>query len=403
VGSWHDEQMTEAETSQENTGSEIEQATPTVPTNKAFTIPSSRLSASPACLNCGTELLGPFCFYCGQPDKNLMRFFPALLREILEDVIDFDSRFMRTLKPLLFHPGKITRDYLDGRRFRYVPPMRLYIFSSMAFFILAAMMASQNIVINSDEPGVGLHIETGTEGGTLDEQLQQAVELGKMSEEDARIVVESIAKARSETGGLSELTSGEDGCNGEDVICFGEEPWDLETNPLIVPGMPDFVNSWINNEIEGSPQKGRESEANPNLIVDKMFDVLPITVFIMLPLVAMLFKFWYLFANKYYVEHLIHALHNHSFLFVVFILAAFADAVSSSFFLSSSSIMETALSWLSAIILCWIPIYLLISLKTVYRQNWTMTLIKFSLIGISYLVLLVIVTALAAVLSFVLL
>ena len=90
--------------------------------NKALTISKNRLAGSGACMNCGTELMGPFCYYCGQPDKNFMRFFPALLRELLEDTMDFDSRFMRTIKPLLFRPGKLTRDYLDGKRFRYVPP-----------------------------------------------------------------------------------------------------------------------------------------------------------------------------------------------------------------------------------------------------------------------------------------
>lgn len=88
---------------------------------KAFTLSARRLAGSPACLNCATALMGPFCHYCGQPDKNLMRFFPALVRDLLGDVVDFDSRFMRTLKPLLFRPGKLTRDYLDGRRFRLFP------------------------------------------------------------------------------------------------------------------------------------------------------------------------------------------------------------------------------------------------------------------------------------------
>ena len=60
-------------------------------------------------------------------------------------------------------------------------------------------------------------------------------------------------------------------------------------------------------------------------------------------------------------------------------------------------------SQLTIVLLCWIPLYLLLSLKTVYRQGWTMTLAKFSVIGISYMVLLVMVTSVAAILGFVLL
>jgi len=111
----------------------------------ALTLAARKLAGSARCLNCGTELKGPFCYYCGQPDRNFMRFFPALLRDLMEDLLDLDSRFMRTLKPLLFKPGRLTRDYMEGRRFRYTPPMRLYIFSSIAFFLLAALLSSNAI------------------------------------------------------------------------------------------------------------------------------------------------------------------------------------------------------------------------------------------------------------------
>ena len=105
------------------------------------------------------------------------------------------------------------------------------------------------------------------------------------------------------------------------------EPWDKETNPLVIPFLPDRMNDWINDEIEESPQKGKAIEKNPDLIWDKVFEVLPITMFVLLPLVALLFKFWYLFARKYYVEHLIFALHNHAFIFVVFLFMMLLSAL----------------------------------------------------------------------------
>ena len=76
-----------------------------VETDKALTMRAERLAGSPTCLNCGTGLKGPFCYYCGQPDRNFFRFFPALLRELMSDFLDLDSRFARTMKPLLFKPG----------------------------------------------------------------------------------------------------------------------------------------------------------------------------------------------------------------------------------------------------------------------------------------------------------
>ena len=104
-----------------------------------LTLAPTALAGSAACLNCGTPLKGPYCYYCGQPDRNFMRFFPALLREVVSEALEFDSRFTRTMIPLLFKPGRLTRDYLDGRRFRFTPPLRLYLFSSIVFFLLAAV------------------------------------------------------------------------------------------------------------------------------------------------------------------------------------------------------------------------------------------------------------------------
>ena len=346
---------------------ETEKVLPAPAENKALTISENRLAGSATCMNCGTELMGPFCYYCGQPDKNFMRFFPVLLRELLEDFMDFDSRFMRTIKPLLFRPGRLTRDYLDGKRFRYVPPLRLYIFSSIAFFFLAAILAGDAITIQSEADGdtetiTGIHI-----GEPDTEELQED------EEED------------------------------DDSISFNGEPWDLETNPLILPLMPDWVNDWVNNEIAQSPQKGKEIEANPDLFKDKVFELLPATMFVLLPLVALLLKFWYTFAKKYYVEHLIFALHNHSFLFVVLLIMMLANTFAGWREPLEDGLITTAVNVINVAIWTWIPVYLFISLKRVYQQGWGLTILKYSCIGISYFALLMMTTAFVALLSFVLL
>ena len=330
---------------------------------KSLTIPPRRLAGSAQCLNCGTPLEGPFCYYCGQPDKNFMRFFPALLREFLEDFLELDSRFMRTMKPLLFLPGKLTRDYLDGKRFRYTPPLRLYIFSSMAFFILAAMLAGNAITLDSS---------VFTDSGSDPAVSVDATDAEKLEDDD-------------------------------DIININGAPWDKESNPLIIPFMPDFVNDWVNDEIEESPQKGKEIEANPNLIIDKVFDVLPATMFVLLPLAALLFKFWYLFARKYYIEHLILALHNHSFLFVVFLLSMVLNSLAGWLEPTAEGRITTTVGWINIAIFTWIPVYFLWSLKRVYQQSWTLTVAKYFVISLSYLILLILATSVAAVLSFVLL
>jgi hypothetical protein len=379
------------------------EAAPGIRNGRALTIKTDRLAGSARCLNCGTDLKGPFCYYCGQPDKNLLRFFPALMREIMEDFLDFDSRFMRTMKPLLFIPGKLTRDYLDGRRFRYTPPLRLYIISSMAFFIMAAMLAGDAVSFGSSEvtdSGESSSIHIGVDEEAELDEVRDALE---KIDPDLAAMIDLSDNPPPEAEQDEEDSAGFSIQADDDVISFNDEPWDRETNPLIIPFLPDFINEWINDEIEESPQKGKEIEANPNLILDKVFDVLPATMFVLLPIVALLFKFWYLFAKKYYVEHLIHALHNHSFIFVVFILLMLINSLAGALEPQEDGPVSTAATWANVAIFTWLPVYFLLALKRVYQQGWPLTIGKYIMIGISYFALLAFATSVVALTSFVLL
>lgn len=367
-----------------------------------LSLPAKRLAGSGHCLNCGTALQGPFCHYCGQPDKNLLRFFPALMRELLEDFLDFDSRFMRTLKPLLFRPGKLTRDYLDGRRFRYVPPLRLYIFSSLAFFFLAALLTTDvlDVRTDADGPGISLQIDDETR-----EEIDTAMEeLARTQPEVAAEVTRQVEEAAAQAEAAAEAPeTPSDAFPEKPQFDVDGKPWDRETNPLKVPLMPGWVNDWINDEIADSPKKGKAIADNPNLFTDKIFDVLPATMFVLLPLVALLFKFWYLFARKYYVEHLIFALHNHAFIFTSVVILLLAGALADWREPGGEGPLSTVDSVLKGLLLAWIPLYLLISLKKVYRQGWLLTVSKYIAIGASYVVLLGFATLVVAVLGFVLL
>jgi hypothetical protein len=342
-----------------------------------------------------------------------MRFFPVLIREFMEDFLELDSRFMRTMRPLLFQPGKLTRDYLDGRRFRYTPPLRLYIFSSMAFFILAAMLAGSAIKFETDGSKLGTGADFIHIGVDDEAELEKVREtLNRLEPGLADKIDVSVTDSEPGTtpgpdeesqGDIDSADNHEDYAFEEEDFNFNGEPWDRETNPVIVPLMPNFINAWINDEIEESPQKGKEIEANPNLMLDKIFDVLPATMFLLLPLAALLFKFWYLFAQKYYIEHLILALHNHSFLFVAFLLTMLLNSLAGWLEPGEEGRVTTVVFWVNAAVFTWIPIYFLLSLKRVYQQSWGLTVAKYMVISMSYMILLSLTTVVAAGLSFVLL
>lgn len=89
------------------------------------------------CANCGTELMGLYCYTCGQTADGHHRSFFHLLWEAIEGLFHLDGRLWRTLPPLLFRPGLLNRDLLERRIQRHVPPLRLF-FVALLLFMFAA-------------------------------------------------------------------------------------------------------------------------------------------------------------------------------------------------------------------------------------------------------------------------
>ena len=67
----------------------------------------------PRCANCGAPLHGDFCYACGQPVKGLIRHLSGVMGDFLDSVLNLDSRFFRTIGPLLYRPGYLTEEYFE--------------------------------------------------------------------------------------------------------------------------------------------------------------------------------------------------------------------------------------------------------------------------------------------------
>lgn len=105
------------------------------------------------CKNCGAPLQDEFffCPRCGQRDIELERPLSELLGEAVRETLDVDGRAARTLWTLIRRPGVLTSEFLAGRRRRYSPPFRLYLVISVLFFIVAAWVAGQGILLNEGQ------------------------------------------------------------------------------------------------------------------------------------------------------------------------------------------------------------------------------------------------------------
>ncbi|MBI1212250.1 MAG: DUF3667 domain-containing protein [Alphaproteobacteria bacterium] len=88
-----------------------------------------------SCANCGAPLTGRYCARCGQDSHEHRVPVRSLLTEAADQFFSVDSRILRTLYLLIAKPGALTHEYIAGRRQPYVPALRLYLFITVAFFV----------------------------------------------------------------------------------------------------------------------------------------------------------------------------------------------------------------------------------------------------------------------------
>jgi hypothetical protein len=117
-----------------------------------------------ACLNCGTRLIGSHCHQCGQT-AHVHRTLAAFFHDLLHGVFHFEGKIWRTLPMLAWHPGRLTREYIDGRRASYVSPIALFLFCVFLMFAVVNQFSEAfdpgNIVqVNGTSVNEGLPAQT---------------------------------------------------------------------------------------------------------------------------------------------------------------------------------------------------------------------------------------------------
>ena len=362
-------------------------------------VPPAPATPGAACQNCGAVLLGEHCYACGQPVKGLVRHFGSILGDFFDTVLNIDSRVFRTLGPLLLKPGYLSNEYFEGRRVRYVSPVRLFVFLSIVTFFVAALAvdfgdANVNFA-NQDNDSIASATTVAEVEKRRDAALAGLAEArcdaGDAPGAGAGLgAAERAVRDTAETR-INQLREAE--TKGEpppapthDGLRFNELPWNAKTNPVEVAWLPGFANDGLNRLIGRANANITRFQQDPNLFKDAAFSVVPTTLFVLLPLFALMLKLAYLFKRRLYMEHLIVALHSHAFLclavLAMVLLAMAEDAV------AGQAAVVGALDLVEAALWIWMPLYLLLMQKRVYRQGWLMTLLKFFVLGICYTVLL---------------
>jgi hypothetical protein len=361
------------------------------------------------CLNCGEVLTGQHCAHCGQRAKVRVLSLWGMTRDLLGDMLDWDARIWRTLRPLAFSPGKLTQDYLRGRRASYTPPFRMYVLLSVAFFLLATLGAdpgstlhftidkdnAANLTLGSDEPAqtpAGNTSATqapaaapGQAAGSTQAEAEPAGPAAKLDAETARLVEAIVnrmpekdrARARVQlTRKLATVPTSElapvrkmmdDPCSNRDFhVDLG--PFGKEFEPRLRQACR---NIWTD-----TPSFGRA-----------LFQNIPKMMFIFLPLIAEVMYLLYIGSGRYYVEHLLFVVHFHAFFFlggIVILLAERAARIAPA--TTFAQVAQGVAGFLIAALVIYAPVYLFVAMRRVYGQGRVVTFLKYSALGVAYLV-----------------
>ena len=117
-----------------------------------------------SCLNCGSELRGRFCSACGQRAISPYPTVGEMIGDAWQELSGYDGRFARTFRLLLGRPGGLTVDTLEGRRARYISPIRLYLAASLAYFLVAAAIPNIRVPQPASIPGSGVTVRVDGSG-----------------------------------------------------------------------------------------------------------------------------------------------------------------------------------------------------------------------------------------------
>src|SRR5256885_655518 len=107
---------------------------------------------------------GPFCAVCGQRDIPPYPSVRELAVDAMSEFSGWDGRLASTLRALFQRPGMLTHEFLEGRRVRYISPLRLYLMTSLVYFVIAA--AAPNLRLGAGKVSVcGISVGATTAPG----------------------------------------------------------------------------------------------------------------------------------------------------------------------------------------------------------------------------------------------
>ncbi|MEO7315883.1 MAG: DUF3667 domain-containing protein [Ginsengibacter sp.] len=322
------------------------------------------------CLNCNTKVVGRFCHHCGQENVEVKESAIEFIVHFVNDITHFDGKFFTTLKDLLFKPGFLSREYMNGRRQRYLNPIRMYLFTSFIFFLVFfAFVHFNELQMTSDE---------FTLKGKTMEQLE------KMPYEEFDQFTAKLNNGKPMN--RSDFNHYMDSAKSGRGIHFTKKNYrnEAQYDSLLKTGA--VKDKWlqrklVRKEIEFNAKFNHNMKQTVQALTDSITHHFPQMLFVSLPFVALLFKLLYIRHKEYYyVSHGIFTLHFYIFVFIVMLFSI------------GFSRLQTFpnwswLSYVNGLLTLMIFFYLYKAMRNFYQQRRGKTILKYVLFLVSFIFL----------------
>lgn len=361
------------------------------------------------CENCETPLAGEYCFVCGQHAIDYRRSLARVALDAADSFFNWDTKFLKTIGVLLTRPGKLTNDFNAGRRARYVHPLRLYLLASIAFFLIAQLLNFTDFKDNSapeltpqDRAEMdGAIAKLSAPDSPLAPEQRARIDAARarwsapdILETEKRAVFDTAMLRLSRVAAKKELKP-EDIARIERALgrmeaadrkgkeVSAEEPPAPDAPPGTASPSPPLnardsepkssFEVWIENRIR---ERVGEDGTKWGLFLSELRRHVPTMMLCCVPIFAFVLKILYVRQRRYYVEHLVYALHIHTFAYIAVVVIALAA-------MGTVRVLPGLAELLAPLLViglsCLAAVQVFLSVRRVYGQGWFMTVFKFLL------------------------
>lgn len=295
------------------------------------------------CDNCGARKEFKFCSECGQNSRDYNSSVIRIVRSVVGEIFEIDSRIVQTIKALFMQPGQLSVEFTRNRRASYSTPIRIYLVTSILYFFVVSLIAVSPNPMNP-------------RGEIIDANISLEDGESWLDMEEIWPVLENI-EPELDRESYRKL---------EEVL---NRP-DRSPSKLAIYGLlRRFKDVEISNFALVLIKSALNIAHSPDIALEQFLDNLPLCMLVLLPWLAIVLKLVYCTTGVPFSHHLVFAMHTVSYGFVVLTIWALMS-------LSFHKLQIDIDKYLNIAFQVYLFAYGLVAMKTLYRQGWWLSVTK---------------------------